>query len=192
MELKHSNLLLSTLYSLLSTFLLFTFVFAQDDMRADIKPAPTAPAEVLSSQELVRQAWEASGQRNMERLGELIGECVALYGKEAKEQEKQLTGFPQRGQEEQYQALNSVATCFFIRAEALMNAGKTEEAVVKFQEIMDEYPWAQAWDPRGWYWSVAEKSQASINILTGKVEEEPEVQLDKVRRTKPYIHTKRS
>ena len=71
-----------------------------------------------------------------------------------------------------------------------MNAGKTAEAVVKFQEIIDEYPWAQAWDPRGWYWSVAEKSQASINVLTGKVEEEPEVQLDKVRRTKPYIHTK--
>ena len=89
--------------------------------------------EVLSSKELVRQAWEASGQRNVQRLEELVGQCVTLYGKEAKEQEKQLTGFPQRGQEEQYQALNSVATCFFIRAEALMNAGKTEEAVVKFR-----------------------------------------------------------
>lgn len=165
-------------------------VGAQDDTRADIKPAPTAPAEAFSSQELVRQAWEASGQRNSERVDELVKQCVALYGKEAKEQEKQLTGFPQRGQEEQYQSLNSVATCLFIRAEALMTAGKTEEAVVKFQEIIDEYPWAQAWDPRGWYWSVTEKSQASINILTGKVEEEPEIQPEKLLRTKPYIHTK--
>ena len=45
-----------------------------------------------------------------------------------------------------------------------MNAGKAEEAVVKFQEIMDEYPWAQAWDPRGWYWSVTEKARPALTF----------------------------
>ncbi len=161
-------------------FLLFPQItYAQEQVETKISP-----------QEVVRQAWEASGQKNVQRLEELVGQCITLYGKEAKEQQKQLTGFRPRGQEEQYQTLNSAATCLFIRAEALMNAGKTEEAVVRFQEIMDEYPWAQAWDPRGWYWSVAEKSQASIDVLTGKVEEEPEVQPGKILRTKPYIHTK--
>ena len=171
----------SYLLPLTSFILFFTVAFAQDQT---VPPAP------VSSKELVQQAWEASGQRNIQRLEELVGQCLALYGKQAKEQEKQLTGFPERGQEEQYQELNSVATCLFIRAESLMNAGKTEAAVVKVQEIMEEYPWAQAWDPRGWYWSVAEKSRDSINVLTGKIEEEPEIQPEKLLRTKPYIHTK--
>ena len=55
-----------------------------------------------------------------------------------------------------------------------MNYGKTEKAISKFQEIIDDYSWAQAWDPRGWFWSVKEKSQASIDVMTGKVEEDIE------------------
>jgi len=103
MELMRSNFILSTLYFLLSTFLFCSVSFAQE---------PSSP-------ELVQRAWAASGQGNLQRLAELVGQCAALYGKDAQEQEKQLTGFPQRGQEEQYQALNSVATCLFIKAEAL-------------------------------------------------------------------------
>ncbi|MBI5150040.1 MAG: hypothetical protein HZA28_04630 [Candidatus Omnitrophica bacterium] len=165
---------------LLSALILFSVsaTFAQEH------PA----AEPSSSQELVRQAWEASGQGNFDRVEAIVGQCVALYGKEAKEQQKQLSSLPPRGQEPNYQALNDVATCLFIRAEALMNAGKTEDAVVKFHEITDEYSWAQAWDPRGWYWSVAEKSQASIDVLTGKAQEE-EPQPPKAARTRPFIYT---
>ncbi len=167
------------LYSLLSTLLIFSAsaVFAQD------QPIPQP-----LSQDLVRQAWEASSQNDFERLNALVNQCVELYGSEAKELQKKLTSLPARGDESQYQVLNDVATCLFIRAEALMNTGKTDEAIVRFQEIMDEYPWAQAWDPRGWYWSVTEKSQDSINVLTGKAEEEPEPQM--VIRTQPYLHTK--
>ena len=181
-----SHFLLSTFYSLLSTLFLFSAVFAQDQAILPVSPSQKEPV----GHDLVQRSWAASGGGDLQKLEEIVGQCVALYGKEAKEQEKQLTGFPQRGQEEQYRALNSVATCLFVKAEALMNAGKTEDAVVRFQEIIDEYPWAQAWDPRGWYWSIAEKSQASINVLTGKVEEEPEVQPEKLVRTKPYIHTR--
>lgn len=180
MELKQNNFLLSTLYFLLSTFFIASCTaLAQDPV-----------ALKISSQDLVRQAWEASGQNNVDRLEGVVRQCVDMYGQEAMEQEKKLTGFPARGEEEQYRLLNDVATCLFIRAEGLMNSGKTEDARVRFQEIIDDYPFAQAWDPRGWYWSVAEKSQASLNVLTGKVEEEPDVDLAEVVRTKPYLHTK--
>ena len=43
-----------------------------------------------------------------------------------------------------------------------------------YQKIIDEYSWAQAWDPRGWYWSVVEKSQDSIDVMTGKRKPEEE------------------
>lgn len=172
---------LPVFYSLFSAlfFLSAATAFAQEQ---------PAAIELLSSQEIVRQAWEASSQNDFERLNALVNQCVELYGFEAKELQKKLTSLPARGEEGQYQVLNDAATCLFIRAEALMNTGKTDEAIVRFQEIMDEYPWAQAWDPRGWYWSVTEKSQDSINVLTGKAEEELEPQM--VTRTQPYLHTK--
>lgn len=166
-------------------FLLFPQItYAQEQAQA----SASIPAQP-SSQELVRQAWEASGQNNLKRLEELVQQALESYGEAAMEQQKKLTAFPARGEEGKYQTLNDVATCLFVRAEAMMNAGKTEEARVRFQEIIDDYSFAQAWDPRGWYWSVAEKSQASIDVLTGKAREEPQEEPQKGLRTKPYIHT---
>ncbi len=147
---------------------------------------PSGPSPV-SSIELVRQAWEASSQGNAQKLEELVNQCIDLYDQKAREQQSQLTGFPASGQEDKYQALNDVATCLFIRAEALMNASKKDEAILRFQEIIDEYSWARAWDPRGWYWSVAEKSEDSIRVLTGQVQAE-DLAVHKAVRTKPSIH----
>ena len=67
-----------------------------------------------------------------------------------------------------FDALNDVGTCLFIRSEAYMNNGQTDKAIESFQYTITEFPYAQAWDPRGWYWSVKEKSQASIDVLSGK------------------------
>ncbi len=126
----------------------------------------------LSSEELVRLAWEASSKNDLSKVDELVAQCLELYGNEAKLLHDQLKDFPVRGEEKNYQALNDVATCLFVRGEILMNQGKKEEAIEQFQDILDHYKWAQSWDPRGWYWSVAEKSQDSIDVLTGKAEEE--------------------
>ncbi len=136
----------------------------------EFEPAPTG--ETLPSEELVRLSWEASSRRDLERLDELVNQCVAAYGAQAKEEQAGLAGFPERGREAEYRALNDVGTCLFIKAEAVMNSGRTKEAIKQFKEIIAEYPCAQAWDPRGWFWSVTEKSQASIDVLTGKAEEE--------------------
>jgi len=124
-----------------------------------------------TSDELVTLSWEASSQRNLERLDELVDQCVMTYGNRAKELQSTLTAFPTMNQKEEFVELNNVGTCLFIKAEAIM-AGKSKEAMKQFEFIIQEYPWAQAWDPRGWFWSVAEKSQASIDVLTGKAEED--------------------
>ncbi len=142
-----------------------------------------------SSQQIVQSAWEASSKNDLNKVNDIIKQCVDLYGSDAKLQQSQLKKFPNRGEEKNYQSLNDVATCLFVRGEALMNSGKTDEAIKQFQDIIDHYQWAQAWDPRGWYWSVSEKAQASINVLTGKVTEEPEPN-EKVNRTLPNLFTK--
>lgn len=150
-----------------------------------------APSEeILPSEEFVRLSWEASNKRDLDRLNELVEQCLKHYGVKAKVQQSELVDFPRRGQEEKYQALNDVATCLFIRAEAVMNAGESGEAIRQFEHIIKEYPWAQAWDPRGWFWSVAEKSQASIDVLTGKAEEDFVQRTEKVELIKPQIFAK--
>ena len=67
-----------------------------------------------------------------------------------------------------------------------MNRGQKEEAIAKFQYLIDTWPWAQAWDPRGWFWSILEKSQASINVMLGIEEEET---YEPTLRTKLVLHT---
>ena len=141
----------------------------------------------LPSEELIRLSWEASSQRDLDRLNGLVDECINVYGVDAKVQQSQLMDFPERGEEANYKELNDVGTCLFIKAEAVMNSGKSEEAIRQFKSIIDQYPWAQAWDPRGWFWSVAEKSQASINVLTGKAEEDFVQTTEPVELIKPQI-----
>ncbi len=158
--------------------------------------APEPPALPLESQkplsdEFVRQGWEASGKNELDKVIKLTNECVQEFGEEAQKLESQLNGFPIRGQEKGYQSLNDVATCLFIQAEALMSNGQGEEAQAVFQKVIDNYRWAQAWDPsRGTFWSVAEKSKDSIDVLTGARSEEIEVENPKLLKTVVHLHSK--
>lgn len=145
-------------------------------------------AEDVSSEILVRAAWAASGENNLERLNAIAGRALELYGEKARAQQAALTGFPPRGEEKNYQELNDFATILFVQAEALMNNGKTSEAIAAFQNIIDNYNWAQTWDPRGWFWSVAEKSQDSINVMLGKIKEEEDEEIKDVPVTVPKLH----
>lgn len=139
---------------------------------------------------IVNEAWAASSQRKEEKVNELIGQCMERYQEQAKRLQDGLIVFPKMTEAKKYQPLNDVGTCLFIQAEYLMNSGKKEEAISKFQSIIDNYKWAQSWDPRtGAYWSIAEKSQQSIDVMLGK--EEVEVfDFSNVLRTVPVLHTK--
>ena len=161
------------------------------DPDTDTVTAQDQGAEEIPYSDFVPQAWEASSQGDFERLNRIEGHVLAAYGEQALLQQAALEDFPPRGQENDYQALNDVATVMFIKAEALMNYGKTEEAIALFEKIIEKYAWAQAWDPRGWFWSVAEKSQNSIDVMTGKYEPEDPVTPVSRLKTLPQIHQPR-
>jgi len=158
--------------------------------KADQGSAPEAsgtPPEKLTSEELVRTAWAASSKSDVKQLNEIVERARKLFGEKAKAQQDSLQDFPPRGDEKKYQELNDFATILFIRAEALMNTGKTEDAIAAFKNIIKNYRWAQAWDPRGWFWSVAEKSQDSIDVMMGKIKEKEEESFKKSPVTVPHI-----
>ena len=144
----------------------------------------------MTSQRKVEQAWAASSKRDEERLNSIVDSVLEVFGKKALEQQSTLTELPSRKLADKYQELNDVATILFVKAEFTMNSGKTEEAIEQFTHIINTYPHAQAWDPRGWFWSVAEKSQTSIDVMTGKFEEQMQKQHKTTVRTKPKLHTK--
>lgn len=91
-----------------------------------------------SSGELTTKAWIAHGKRDIEATNKYTQECIDLY----------------KDQIEAVQVLNDVATCYFIQAESLLRQERINEAKKILQLIIDKYSFAQAWDARGWFWSI--------------------------------------
>jgi beta-glucuronidase len=123
-----------------------------------------------TSAELIDKAWEAHGKKDIEVTFKYTQECIDLYKDQADNEQAGLKALPKNKEEiEAVQTLNDVATAYFIQAESYMRQDKPEEAKKVFQLIIDKYPYAQAWDQRGWYWQIAEASRQSIKkIETGK------------------------
>lgn len=131
--------------------------------------------ENKTSQDLVRLAWAASNQANYIGVDEIFNVGIQKFESQAMAQHQGLENFPTRDKINSYQTMNDVAVLYFIRAEALMHQGKTEESIALFNDLKKQYPFAQAWDPsRGSYWSIAEKSQESIDVMTGEAEKKAE------------------
>jgi beta-glucuronidase len=129
----------------------------------------SAQAQERSSDEIVRLSWQASKEGDLNALTLLADEIIKTYGDKARDLASQLKDFPPREKLGDYKIMSNVATTLFIKAETLMHQGKDTEAIKEFKDIIAQYPWAQTFDPsRGDYWSVAEKSQSSIDIMEGK------------------------
>jgi beta-glucuronidase len=136
------------------------------------------------SGQFVNKGWSALGKRDFEKVDQITDKCIQAYQEKAKKQASKLNSFPAKGEEDKYQTMNNLATCYFIKAESYMREGKKQKAIKTFQEVVEDYPYAQSFDPRGWYWSIKEKAESSINkLITGKIEEQEqeEVVITKVK-----------
>jgi len=145
-----------------------------------------AICQELSSKDYVIKSWEALGERKFDNVLEYTNECIKLYRAEADRLALEMDNFPPKGKESEFDELNNVATCYFIQAESYMRQGQFKEAKEVFKLIIQKYKYAQAWDPRGWYWSVSEKAQVSIDKLDNaaslkKKETKPAEKIPKVK-----------
>jgi tetratricopeptide (TPR) repeat protein len=120
-------------------------------------------AEKPTSDELIVKCWEAHGKKDVETTFNYTRQLIDLYGEEALEQQASLKTLPKgRNEIAAVQALNHVGTAHFIEGESYRYQGKKEEAIAAFKVVYDKYYFAQAWDPRGWFWSVSRASRESI------------------------------
>ncbi|MDD5409231.1 MAG: glycoside hydrolase family 2 TIM barrel-domain containing protein [Candidatus Omnitrophica bacterium] len=141
---------------------------------ASVLAAESVPVAKPSSGDLTTKAWIAHGKRDIESTFKYTQECIDLYKEQADKEQASLSALPKNKKEiEAVQALNDVTTCYFIQAESLMRQQKLDDAKKIFKLIVDKYSYGQAWDPRGWFWSIKLASEQSIKkIETGSIEVE--------------------
>jgi hypothetical protein len=67
-----------------------------------------------------------------------------------------------------YWALNDVATGLFMRGEMFRIQGRCQEAKAIYEQVIDAYPCAFAWDPKndGFFWNVADGAQNGLDQLS--------------------------
>ncbi len=132
-------------------------------------PVPSGEAAKPTSGELIVQSWAAHGKKDVAETFRVTQKLIDLYSAEADRQQASLTVMPKnRPDIETVQSLNDVATAYFIRGESLRDQKKDQEAIDAFKVVTGRYAFAQAWDPRGWFWSVAKAAQESIDKLQGR------------------------
>lgn len=125
--------------------------------------------EKPSSGDLIVKAWESHGKKDVEATFKYTNQLIELYKDQADKQQASLKAMPKnRPDIESVQALNDVATAYFIQGESYRNQEKKEEAIKSFKIVVDKYNYAQAWDPRGWFWHIAKAARESIDKLEGR------------------------
>jgi tetratricopeptide (TPR) repeat protein len=139
---------------------------ASSSSGATATPAPqlsTPPTQEydfgdLTSQTLAMKGWDALSRGDHQAVEAYTKKCIQLYESKAIQQNASLTEFAPKDKAFSYWALNDVATSYFILGQSLLPQGKVKEAQTAFQTVVDQFQYAQAWDPKGWFWKVAEAS----------------------------------
>ena len=115
-----------------------------------------------SSKTLTTKAWAALQVKDAEAVIAYVDKCVKTFSKKALEQQASLSDFAPKDEAVNYWALNDVGTCLFIKGKALHEQGKKEEAIKVFQGIVDNYGFAQCWDPGGFFWKLADAARDGL------------------------------
>ena len=102
------------------------------------------------------------GSANLDDALAYTGKCIELYEAEAKKMQAELKELPADEPKEETSkrwALNDVGTCLFIKGEVLLKKGDKKAAKEAFDKVVKEFPFAQCWDPKGWFWKPADAAK---------------------------------
>ncbi len=120
-----------------------------------------------TSSTLATKAWGALNAKDYPLVIALVKKNIELYAAKAKEMQASLKEYAWESKEKtmSYWALNDVGTSLFILGEAYRASGNKEEAAKAYKQLIDEYFYAQCWDPNGWFWKPAEAAQQKLGEL---------------------------
>jgi tetratricopeptide (TPR) repeat protein len=122
-----------------------------------------------SSSFLTTQAWKTleDVQDADSAVFAYTNKVLNLYEDKAQEMQASLDEYPWQSRKVifNYWALNDVGTSLYIQGEAYKRIGETQRAKEAYQKLIDDYYYAQAWDPQGWFWKPAEAAQEALDDL---------------------------
>ncbi len=120
-----------------------------------------------SSSTLVQKAWSALAANDLKGVQAYANKCVTLYGDKAKAMQASMKEYAWESKEKimSFWALNDVGTALFILGEANQNAGKKDDAAKAYKRVINEFFYAQCWDPNGWFWKPSEAAQQKLGEL---------------------------
>lgn len=118
-----------------------------------------------SSWNLTVSAWENLAAKDYQAVFAYARKCLELYEAKAQEMAKSMTRFAPPGREDEHATVNDVATAHYIMGEAYMKQARYDEAVREFDLVITRYPFAQCWDPKGWFWKVSEVSRKNLDKI---------------------------
>ena len=118
-----------------------------------------------TSQTLTTKAWQALNQNDHKGVELFTKKCTELYEADAKKQQASLSNFAPKDKAFDSWALNDVATCYFILGDSLMAQKRYQEAKAAFQRVIDDFSFAQCWDPKGWFWKVTVAARGRMNKI---------------------------
>ncbi|MFH0732765.1 MAG: carbohydrate ABC transporter permease [Candidatus Omnitrophota bacterium] len=118
-----------------------------------------------ASDTLTNKAWEALN--NKDEAGVLLytDKCIELYSALAKTQSTGLTDYPPQANLDMFKQMDDIGACYFIRGEFFKYKKDRQKAKDAYQTLIDEYHFAQYWDPRGWYFKPAEIAKDEIKKI---------------------------
>lgn len=161
------------IYILVFVALGFNLAVAQE--RTEITPEPpSAPSTQdvgkydfgdLGSQTLTTSAWQAWDVKDYDAIYAYTNKCIELYKGKALVMQASLSDYPAKGTEFDYWALNDVGTCYLIKGQALKDQGRLEEARGAFNNVIKDFSFAQCWDPKGFFWKVAQGAKDQLRLI---------------------------
>ncbi len=116
---------------------------------------------------MTTQAWKALSADDTESVVIYTDKVLDLYQEKAVEMQASLTEYAWESKDKifSYWALNDVGTSLFIRGEAYKKAGDVNKARAAYKKLVDDFYYAQCWDPNGWFWKPAEAAQQALEEL---------------------------
>lgn len=118
-----------------------------------------------TSWNLTVSAWEKLAEKDYAGVRAYARKCFELYEASAMDMAAKMTRFASPGREDDFALVNDVAAAHYVLGEAYMKEAKYADAIKEFELIISRYPFAQYWDPKGWFWKVAQISKINIEKI---------------------------
>jgi len=109
--------------------------------------------------------WEAMGRKNWDAAIAQANRVIRIWGPQARRTNDQLKGYAPAKDAKKYGNLNEVGVSLLLKGDALSRKGDKVAAKVAYQTLLNQYPYAQVWDPKGWFWKPAEEARKKLVLL---------------------------